>query len=112
MNANEIDRALRGDRTIAPSPEFASRVMGAVRRQVGEREALPFPWRRLVPGLLASAAVTIAALLFLPPPTIPESVASLLRDQAVAQSLTWVPVGIVGTWALIWSSMRLAGYRR
>lgn len=112
MNTNEIERALCNDETIEPTREFASRVMGAVRREVGEREALAFPWRRLLPGLIASMALTVAALVFAQPLALSESTVRLLRDPVLIQSSTWVPTAILGTWLLIWGSLRFAGYRR
>jgi len=112
VNTNEIERALRDDETIQPTREFASRVMGAVRRQAGERDALAFPWRRLLPGLIASVALTVAALVFAPPITLSESTIRMLRDPVLIQSATWVPTAILGTWLLVWGSLRFAGYRR
>jgi uncharacterized membrane protein HdeD (DUF308 family) len=112
MNANEIDRALREDETIEPSPIFASRVMGAVRRQVSEQEAIAFPWSRLLPGLVGCAAAIVAAFMFAPPLTIPEWVTTTLRDPVLLQAATWVPTLAIGTWLLVWGSLRLAGYRR
>jgi hypothetical protein len=112
MNTNEIDRALRQDEMIEPSPIFASRVMGAVRRQVSDQEALAFPWSRLLPGLGACAAVTVAAFLYTPPLAIPAAVTEALRDPVLLQAATWVPTLLIGTWLLVWGSLRLSGYRR
>jgi hypothetical protein len=112
MNANGINRALREDRTIEPSPIFASRVMGAVRRQASDRDALAFPWSRLLPGLVACVAVTGMAFLYSPPLTIPEPVTAMLRDPVLLQAATWGPTLLIGTWLLVWGSLRLSGYRR
>ena len=112
MNANEIDRALCEDVTIEPSPIFASRVMGAVRRQASDQEAISFPWSRLLPGLVAIAAVTAAAFLYTPPLKIPAPVVSMLRDPVLLQAATWLPTLLIGTWLLVWGSLRLSGYRR
>ena len=111
MNAKEIDRALREDETIEPSPIFASRVMGAVRRQVADQDAIAFPWSRLLPGLVACAAVTAAAFLYTPPLEIPGPVMAMLRDPLLLQAATWGPTLLIGTWLLVWGSLRLAGYR-
>jgi hypothetical protein len=112
MNANEIDRALREDRVIEPSPDFAVRVMAAVRRQASEHEALAFPWRHLLPGLVACAAVAAAGVIWGTPPAIPEVMMRVLEDAAVVRFATWIPMSLLGTWMLVWSSLRLAGHRR
>ena len=112
MNANEIDRALREDRTITPSTNFAARVMVAVRRQAGEHEALAFPWRRLLPGLVACTAIAVTGVIWGTPPTIPASVTRIMQDAAAVQAATWIPMSLLGTWMLVWSSLRLAGHRR
>jgi hypothetical protein len=112
MNANEIDRALREDRGIAPSPAFASRVMGAVRRQAEDREAIAFPWLRLLPGLVASVAIAGASVVFAPPPEVPQTVVRALENPAVVQAATWVPMALLGTWLATWLPLRLTGYSR
>jgi hypothetical protein len=112
MNPNEIDRALREDRGIAPSPAFAARVMGAVRRQADDREAIAFPWLRMLPGLVASLVIVVATVILAPPPEIPRSVVQVLENPAFVQAATWVPMGLLGTWLATWLSVRLAGYSR
>ena len=49
-----IDRELLTD-DARPAPEFAARVMAAVRREAATPPPLPFPWRRLALGLAACA---------------------------------------------------------
>jgi hypothetical protein len=112
MNANEIDRALREDPAITPSPAFAVRVMGAVRRQAAEHGALSFPWRRLIPGLAACAVVTVVSLALAPPPAVPEVVVRAIEHPAAGQTASWVTIFLLGTWMLVWFPLRLAGFRR
>jgi hypothetical protein len=112
MNANEIDRALREDRAITPSPDFAARVMVAVRRQAVEHEGLAFPWRRLLPGLAACTAIAVAGMIWGAPPAIPEAVTRVMENAAVVHAATWVPMSLLGSWMLVWTSLRLAGHRR
>src|SRR5262245_10682427 len=50
-----IDRELLADHDTGPSPEFAARVMSAVRREAARPPQLAFPWRRLVLGIAACA---------------------------------------------------------
>jgi hypothetical protein len=112
MNANEIDRALREDRTVTPSPDFAARVTIAVRHQAGEHEGLAFPWRRLLPGLVACTAVAVAAVILGGAPEIPAAVTRVMQDAAVVHAATWIPMSLLGSWMLVWTSLRLAGHRR
>jgi hypothetical protein len=111
MNAKDIDRALTSDRTIVPSPGFATRVMRAVRQHVGDRGALSFPWRRLLPGLIASVAVSAIGVALLPAPQVPQPLVSTLGDPALVQAVNWVAMVLLGSWALVWASMRFAGHR-
>lgn len=50
-----FDRALLPDASPEPSPDFAARVMSAVRREAATPPPLAFPWRRLAFGLGACA---------------------------------------------------------
>lgn len=52
-----LDRLLQGEDEARPSPELAARVMEAVRREAERPAPIPFPWRRLVVGMVASALV-------------------------------------------------------
>jgi len=112
MNAKEIEHALRSDRPIRPSAEFASRVMGAVRREAQESESIAFPWLRVLPGLIACCALTVVALILVEPQPLPEAVSTKLRDPRLLQAVTWVPTYILGTWAMIWTTLRFAGFSR
>ena len=112
MNQGEIDRALGNDQRITPTPEFAARVMGVVRREAREREALGFPWRRLLPGLTACAILTLAGLLLGTPAPASQLAPAWMLDPAMAQAMVWVPMTLLCSWVLVWGSMRLAGHRR
>jgi len=113
MTAHEIDLALRNDRTIEPSLGFAARVMRAVHLQVDDLGALAFPWRRLLPGLIACVLLTVVWLAVAPPPTPEpsETMTKLLEDPGLAQAVTWVVMVLLGSWALVWGTMRFAGHR-
>lgn len=111
MNANEIDRALREDHVITPSPDFAARVMVAVRRQAVEHEALEFPWRRLFPGLAACVVAAVAGVIWGTPPEIPSVVTRAMQDTAAIQAVTWISMALLGSWMLVRTSLRLAGHR-
>jgi hypothetical protein len=112
MSVNEIERALRDEPQIEPSSDFCARVMVAVRQETHEREALAFPWSRLIPGLVACAVVVVAALFTGPAPSAPESLVTVLDDPVAAQVLNILTSSLVGTWMLVWISMRFAGANR
>jgi hypothetical protein len=62
MRHDELNRWLAEDEEIVPSSGFATSVMDAVRIDAADRRALPFPWRRMLPGLAALAVAMLAAL--------------------------------------------------
>jgi hypothetical protein len=62
MNPEDIERALRGEPELAPSTDFTARVMRGVWREAETRQAIPFPWKRLLSGLAACAALTLAGV--------------------------------------------------
>jgi len=58
MSHDELDRILSGEPEIVPSSGFTANVMDTVRREATEPPPIPFPWRRVLPGL----AVSVVAL--------------------------------------------------
>ena len=67
MNEREIDAILSSDREIDPSPRFVSAVMDAVMREASTAAAIPFPWKRAIPGAIAFVlALALVALSFVP----------------------------------------------
>jgi hypothetical protein len=54
MHDDELDRILRADQPIAPSPMFASKVMHAVYREAATPPPIGFPWKRALPGIAAT----------------------------------------------------------
>lgn len=66
MQGDELDRILSEGRAILPSSEFTASVMAAVRREASAPAPIPFPWRRALPGLVATGlavAVLVQQLL-------------------------------------------------
>jgi hypothetical protein len=49
---DDLDRIMARDDEIVPSSGFASSVMDAVRSEAAAPPAIPFPWKRLLPGLV------------------------------------------------------------
>jgi hypothetical protein len=62
MRDDELDRIL-SEGEILPSSGFTASVMDAVRREAAAPPAIPFPWKRALPGMIA--AVLMLALLVL-----------------------------------------------
>jgi hypothetical protein len=60
---NDLDRILSGDDDVVPSSAFVSDVMAAVRREASTPAPLPFPWRRVAPGLAICACALTTFLM-------------------------------------------------
>ena len=106
MNETEIERALRDEPEISPTPDFAHRVMRSVRHQAADHEAMPFPWKQLAAGLAASAGLALAGVLAggaSAPAPLPELSGELVN------ALTWLSTTLVGCLGLGWWSVRHAG---
>lgn len=117
MRPDEIDRALREDRTLTPSPGFSGTVMRAVRQQAETREGLEFPWLRLAAGLATCAGLTVCGVVIMlagsgPPPVDTAALISTLERSALAPAMAWASTALVGSYLLGWWSLRLAGHRR
>ena len=54
MRQDDFDRFLSKDQEITPSSGFVVSVMDAVRRETEVPPAIPFPWKRALPGLSAA----------------------------------------------------------
>jgi hypothetical protein len=110
----EIERILRDEELIEPSPWFARRVMEAVRREAAPAAApapIAFPWRRWAAGLAACGALIAAGAAGLsssagelrPPPLSLDD--PLLA--AAASGLGWTVAALAGTYLLTWLARRL-----
>ncbi|NNE36128.1 MAG: hypothetical protein HKN13_12880 [Rhodothermales bacterium] len=62
MNPDDIDDILSNEKLITPSPDFLASVMRAVRRQAATLPPLKFPWRRALPGIVATFVAIIRAV--------------------------------------------------
>jgi hypothetical protein len=69
MKDHEIDRIL-AENEILPSSGFTASVMEAVRREATETRAIPFPWKRALPGLVLCGSIcVVSVILYLIYPT-------------------------------------------
>jgi hypothetical protein len=62
MSQDDIGPLLASEQVIEPSPGFTAAVMGGVRREAETLEPIAFPWRRVLPGLVLSAAALVVGL--------------------------------------------------
>ena len=101
MIATEIDRILQEEPPIEASSRLSVRVMQSVRQEVSDREAIQFPWRWLVPGLVASAAIVLGAIV-VGSPEVPARPAT-----AVSAFVPAISLAVAGSLVLAWWSARL-----
>jgi len=110
---DDLDRILASEETIEPSSGFAASVMDGVRREAAIPAPIPFPWRRLVPGLAACLLLTAGGILLVarvPDPIIhipridPGDFAASPRFWGVA----WAVAALLGSWAATRLARRLA----
>ena len=106
MNHDAIDQALRHDREITPSLDFARRVMRSVRHEAVHRQGLPFPWPLLAGGLAVTAGLTLAGVLT---GEMPSEIALAEPFRYLAPALGWLSTTLAGSLGLVWWSLRFAG---
>ena len=114
MNPDDIDRALREDETVTPSPEFAARVMRSVRHEAEDLGAIAFPWSRVVPGIVVCTIVLIVGIVAGRPVIDPETVENAgtgVVQVIPAETFVWMVAPLLGSWLLVRVSLRAAGYR-
>ena len=102
MTANDIDRALAGDDSIAPSSGFADAVRLAVAAAETEAPPLRFPWLRLALGM-AACVVVAASLAVLAPRVAPPLIEAVpMRTMGpVLQTLGYAALALLLSFALV-----------
>jgi hypothetical protein len=111
---DENRRASEEMEMIEPSPDFAQRVMSAVRREPRAPEPLQFPWRR---ATLGGAIGVVAALASFAAPGVSDAVRGALAvidtaSRAVSQlAFAAVAAVLFLTLVLVQSTLWLAGRR-
>ena len=113
MRDDDLDRILSRDDDIMPSSGFVSSVMDAVRREAATPPAIPFPWRRAVPGFVAWAvtlvAVVVAAFRWTEDPSA-SAIAGLV-EAAASIGAGWIVLALLMSFVSVKLAMRLAGVR-
>jgi hypothetical protein len=57
MNEDNLDRILKSEEDLVPSSGFVAAVMERVREEAAAPAPIPFPWKRLVPGIVLAAGL-------------------------------------------------------
>ena len=109
-----IDRILAAEEELVPSSGFAAAVMERVREEAAAPAPMPFPWKRMTPGLVLAAGtigwgawqaarfVGLAMQEFAQnPPPIPATVLLQLEEAG------WVVLALAVSWGAWILSMRL-----
>lgn len=110
MNQDDIDQILANEEEITPSPGFLASVMNAVETERIAPQRLPFPWMRMMPGLLALGAAHAGALWqgisTLNGPAVLESL-TMMSTLAANVGLPWVvaTAGIATLSVVVFSSL-------
>ncbi len=112
--AAAVDRILAAEEKLVPASGFVTAVMERVREEAATPAPIPFPWKRVAPGLVLAACTfgwgAWQAVRFAGPamqelaqtsPQIPAALLPLLEQTA------WVALALTVSWAGWALSMRL-----
>ena len=109
MPDDEIERILSTEREMEPSPMFAAKVMGAVRREAAVPAPIAFPWKWAAPGLAAGVAAIALSVMELPSADSAASQAApVWLDAARHLGLGWVALALALTFAAMAVTRRLS----
>ena len=60
MRHNDLDRILSREENLLPSSGFAASVMASVRSEASTPPPIPFPWKRVTPGLAVAGLALLS----------------------------------------------------
>jgi hypothetical protein len=115
MRDDDLDRILSRDDDIVPSSSFVTSVMDAVRREAAAPPAIPFPWRRALPGFGAWAVTLVTAVAaafgWIDAPAGLETARAMnqLVEAAAWVGAGWILLALLTSYVLVRLSLRLAG---
>ena len=119
---DDLDRILSRDGEIVPSSGFASSVMDAVRQEASAPPAIPFPWKRALPGVIFAVVAFVSAVIlgfdqlraFIAVPLVPAAVQKWL-DTAVKSPLIaesgWIVLAVLLTLLSMKLSIRFVSHK-
>ncbi len=112
---DELDRILSTERSVTPSRDFAPSVMRAVRHEATAPPAIPFPWRRMMPIIVAAAILIMSVLISLPyrPAAGPSYIAESATMRQLLAAFATLPIGyltavLIGSLVTVRLSLRMA----
>jgi len=124
MNDDEVDRMLSRDDEILASSGFVSRVMESVRQEALVPPPIPFPWKRVVPGLAIAGLALMTLLIALAVTTVryagamtarvsgpfsgPFSMPSSLFHGGIESAVTWTALALAAALLSVKLSMGFA----
>jgi hypothetical protein len=112
MEPDELKRIL-SEEEIMPSSGFVNSVMTAVRKEVQEPQAIPFPWKRAVPLFVAGGIVLIALIVYASGIASPgtaggDATLPLLTGTVLSNSGTWTMVAYAISAGSVLYALRIA----
>ena len=111
---------------LTPSSGFTLSVIDAVHQRIAEPAPIPFPWRRVLPGAIATLSILIAVIVYALLGTssrhiafapAPSSISpfhlthSLLALTPAETAIAWVALALCLSLSALAASFRLAGSR-
>ena len=119
MKPDDLDQILLGDRKIAPGESFTANVMARIEKEAATECSIPFLRLGLIVCLLA---ISIPVILFFPVDAFVRVMTALSYDLgswildapklALQPEMLAISASLLGTWLLVWFSLRLAGASR
>jgi hypothetical protein len=116
MKDEMIDRVLASEEALLPSSGFTAAVMERIREETAAPQPIPFPWRRVMPGIvlgcggLGWGAVELTRLAIAAAHD-PQTITVPLSASALQpfESLGWSAVALVVAFATWFVSQRIGG---
>lgn len=118
MKPDDLDQILLGDQKIAPTDTFTTNVMARIEKEAAAELAIPFFRLRLVLLL----ALSIPVLLLFPTDAFVRTMTAFSSnlsnwilsspELALRPDIFTATASLLGTWFLIWVSLRLVGGSR
>ena len=112
---DELDRILGSKEGLEPSSGLTRRVLEALEQERSTPPPIPFPWMRLLPAFVGALGIVVAFAFYLATePLTPTPALDLAQwlHHPLAAPLGWAALALIGSWAVVRLSMRLAAPTR
>lgn len=119
---DDLDRMLSSDGDIVPSSGFANSVMDAVRREAAAPPPIPFPWKRVLPGVILCVIALMSAIVLgfnqlvaaVSVPPLPAAfqawIEAAMRSPLIAES-GWIAMAVLLSWVSVKFSMQFVSWK-